>query len=108
MEDKKIEKLFEKHIDKIEEKLDQQTKELKADYLRQGKFLLEQFDKKTQIIAEVQVDQTKKLNAILEMVAQNTEDIGFIKGMLKRKVDLEEFEALEKRVVLLENKLRTA
>jgi len=31
-------------------------------------------------------------------------DIEFIKNSLKRKVDIEEFEALEKRIVILESK----
>ncbi|EKD56073.1 MAG: hypothetical protein ACD_58C00304G0001 [uncultured bacterium] len=79
-------------------------KDFIVDYTKQGESIFKQLDK----IIKVQVDQGKKLNAILEMVAQNTEDIGFIKGMLKRKVDLDEFEALEKRVGLLEGKLRTA
>lgn len=48
----------------IQQLLDNQSKELKEEYLRQGKF--------------------------------------------KRKVDIEEFEALSRRVLLLEKKLRTA
>ena len=39
------------------------------------------------------------------MVANNTENIEVIKSMLRRKVDIEEFESLEKRVVILEKKL---
>ena len=39
------------------------------------------------------------------MVANNTENIEVIKSMLRRKVDIEEFESLEKRIVNLEKKL---
>jgi heme oxygenase len=39
------------------------------------------------------------------MVANNTENIEMIKSMLKRKVDVEEFEALTRRVIVLEKKL---
>ena len=43
-------------------------------------------------------------------LAENLEivkmDIEFIKSGLKKKVDYEEFEALEKRLILLEAKMR--
>lgn len=89
--------------------LNVQTDEIK----RHQKMLLEEFQSRLKVVAEVQVDHTekfkeisKKLDAIMEMTALNTENIETIKGMLKRKVDFEEFEKLEKRVSLLEKKLR--
>ena len=49
------------------------------------------------------------------MVAKNSEDIAiiktdiaFIKQELKHKVDQDEFEALEKRVLFLESKIKRA
>jgi hypothetical protein len=49
-----------------------------------------------------------------EMIRSMKEDIGiiktdmeFVKNSLKRKVDIEEFSALEKRVAALESKVRT-
>lgn len=99
---------------KINKLLKSQTKELKDDYARMGKFLLEEFEKRLQIVAEVQVDHTKKLfelgkktDSILEMTAVNSENVEFIKNSLKRKVDIEEFEGLEKRVFFLEKKLHS-
>lgn len=106
--DGKLKEGFDNYTNKVEKKLKQQTQELKQDYTRQGKFLLEQFQHRLSIVAEVQTDHSKKLDAILEMVAKNTEDIDIMKGMLRRKVDVEEFEALERRVGLLEKKLRLA
>jgi len=50
-------------------------------------------------------EHSRKLDALIEMVAKNTENIEIIKSMLRRKVDIEEFEALEKRVMILEKKL---
>ncbi len=54
-----------------------------------------------------------QLVAIRDMVVKNTEDIEVIKmnvdsikQMLRRKVDLEEFEKLEKRVLNLEQKVK--
>ncbi len=109
MDDKELKKLFEK-----------QNKELTVAYNRQSKLILEEFDRRLSIVAEghtdivrtldnhtkILSDHSRKLNAIIEMVAMNTEQIEFIKSMLKRKVDLDEYEKLEKRVSLLEKKLR--
>lgn len=108
------------------------SKELRDDYARQGKFLLDEFKSQASIVAEQYTGLRKgfidlrgdfkdlkndfnslnqKVDGIAEMVARNTEDIaiikqdtGFIKGSLKRKVDIEEFTALEKRVLILERK----
>lgn len=88
----------------FEKLLKSQTEEIK----RHQKMLLEEFDSRLKVVAEVQVDHTEKLDAIFEMVAFNTEQLEFIKGMLKRKVDFEEYEKLEKRVSVLEKKLRTS
>lgn len=90
----------------IDKKLVRQSKELNRDYQNQGKFLLEEFGKQIKIIAEVQTDQTKKLDSVIEMVGKNTGDIEIIKGMLRRKVDIEEFESLDRRVCVIEKKLR--
>ncbi|HLB95826.1 MAG TPA: hypothetical protein VJK26_02910 [Patescibacteria group bacterium] len=90
-----------------------ETKELKKiindqtqEIQRHQKMLLEEFQSRLKVVAEVQVEHTKKFDALFEMVAMNTETLEFIKGMLKRKVDLEEYEKLEKRVSLLEKKMR--
>lgn len=79
---------------------------------RHSSMLLEEFQSQLKIVAEVQIEQgkkldnhTHKLDSILEMVANNTENIEMIKSMLKRKVDVEEFEALTRRVIALEKKL---
>lgn len=98
---------------KFEQLLAKQSRELKEDYARQGKFLLNEFGKKTQIIAEVVKSNSDKLDATFEMVGRLTEDMDIVKGELRiikndlsRKVDHEEFEELEKRVVFLEKKLQ--
>jgi len=73
--------------------LAEQTEEIN----RHSAILLEEFQSQLKIVAEVQVEQgkkldnhTNKLDSILEMVANNTENIEMIKSMLKRKVDVEE------------------
>jgi len=87
-------------------------KEQTEDINRHSSMLLEEFQNRLKIVTEVQMEQdrklddhTRKLDSILEMVANNTENIEMIKSMLRRKVDIEEFEALEKRVMILEKKL---
>jgi hypothetical protein len=81
--------------------LTEQTEEIK----RHEKMLLEEFQHQLAVVAEVQISHSHKLDALLEMAANNTENIEIIKSMLKRKVDIEEFEALTKRVMVLEKKL---
>ena len=78
----------------------EQTEEIN----RHSSMLLEEFQSQLKIVAQVQLEHSRKLDALLEMVAKNTENIEMIKSMLRRKVDIEEFEALEKRVMILEKK----
>jgi len=96
---------------KIDARFEEQTKEIK----RHQKMLLEEFDSRLTIVAEVQSEHTQKHNdhmqkidALMEMVSMNTDQLEFIKGMLKRKVDVDEHELLVKRVSLLEKKLRVS
>jgi len=51
--------------------LTDQTEEIK----RHGEMLLEEFQSQLKIIAEVQIDHSRKLDALLEMVANSTENI---------------------------------
>lgn len=97
----------------IQQLLDAQTKELVKTTERHERVILEEFEHRLSVVAEMQVEHTKKfeeifkkLDAIMEMTALNTENIEMIKGMLKRKVDFEEYEKLEKRVSVLEKKIR--
>ena len=85
----------------------------------------EGFDSKIEVIAEQYTDikdtlaehgkilaeHSQILNSHTEMIASIQEtieimktDVEFIKGSLRKKVDLEEFEALERRVSILETK----
>ncbi len=71
----------------------------------------EDFDSKVKLIAEQYDSIIGKLDsreARLVSIEKNTEimkvDIAFIKNGLKKKVDVEEFEALERRAAILEAK----
>ena len=89
--------------------------EQRKEYQRYNKILLEDFDSKFKLLAEKFDRHDEKFDALFKMVAQNTEslelikiDINFIKQELKQKVNQDEFVALEKRVILLEKKLKRA
>jgi archaellum component FlaC len=64
-------------------------------------------------LKEMVAQNTKDIRALKEMVAKNTEDIAIIKldieaikQNLRMKVDLADFQALEKRVSQLEAKIK--
>lgn len=106
-----------------EQKLKTILKEQKDDFKNYTGLLAEHFEDQVKVIAEDVVSVKQKLDKtadkldkvadrldfVAELVAKNTEDIEiiktdveFIKHSLKRKVDIEEFAALEKRVLILE------
>lgn len=106
---KQIDQKLTEQTKQIDQKLAEQTKELECGQ----KLLLEEFQHQLGVVAESQGDlvnklddHTKKLNAIMEMTASNTENIEMIKSMLKQKVDVEEFEHFTKRLISLEKKVR--
>jgi hypothetical protein len=103
-------------MDINEKNLEKILKEQREDYQRYLGVLAEDFESKTDLIAEQYLDIKKTLDFHTETLDSHTEmigkltvdmeivktDIEFMKNSLKRKVDLEEFEALEKRVLRLE------
>jgi len=87
--------------------LKEHTEEIK----RHMNVLREDFDGKVKLIAEqyasieeVLGSHTKIIVSIKEDIEIMKVDIEFIKNSLKKKVDIEEFEALEKRISILESK----
>ncbi len=86
-----------------------QTSEIKR-YLG---VLHEDYSSKLDLVVEQFGGINKKLDSHTEMtgrIAEDVEiiknDIEFLKGGMKKKVDYEEFQALEKRTSLLESKVR--
>ncbi len=109
-----------------EEKLREILKGQQQEYQRHLGILTESFESQVKIVAESVSGIQQQLIAIREMVAMNTKnieviremvamnskdieiikaDIQFIKQSFKHKIDLEEFENLEKRVLFLEKKV---
>ena len=62
----------------------EQTEEIN----RHSSMLLEEFQSQLKIVSEVQIEHSRKLDAIIEMVANNTENVEVIKSMLRRKLIL--------------------
>lgn len=94
-----------------EEKLKTILEEQREEYQRHLGAVVEDFKSTMQLIAESVSGVQEQLTAIRDMVAKNTEDIEtikmnieFIKSGLKKKVDIDEFSALERRVSLLESR----
>jgi peptidoglycan hydrolase CwlO-like protein len=86
----------------------------RENYQRYLGIALEEQDSKLQLVAESVMGIQEQLSALREMVAKNTEnieimkaDIQFIKQELGYKVGKDEFNILEKRVMLLERRFNT-
>ncbi len=116
-------------MEDIKTLLQQQTEEIKKENRAlEGKFerhidvLKESFDHSVQLIAESVSSIDQRLKTLTDIVVKNAKDIEeikihifamksdieIIKNGLKRKVDMEEFEALEKRLALLEARVARA
>lgn len=117
-------------MDINEQKLKELLKEQREEYQRYVGVVFEEFTSQVKLLAEAVAGIQQQLISLREMVAKNTEDIEILKieviGMrkdivemkkdieiikadiaaikfeLKRKVSWDEFEALEKRVLVLE------
>ena len=90
---------------------DKDIKKITDEVKRHIDVLKEDFDSKVQLIAEQYASIRKTLGSHTEIIVSTKEDIEimkvdiqFIKGSLKKKVDAEEFEALARRVAMLEAK----
>jgi hypothetical protein len=102
-------------IEKIGQKIENETKKIEGEFEMHTKALAEQFQKNVGAVAEQYSSLQEKVGATFELAGEMKQDIeimkadiGFIKSGLKQKVDMDEFEALEKRVILLERKLKGA
>lgn len=89
-------------------------KEQNEDFKRHTSTLSEEFSSQVKLIGEQYSSIKETLDSHTEMIVSMKEDIEitkvdveFIKNSLKRKVDIEEFSVLERRVAALESKVRT-
>jgi septation ring formation regulator EzrA len=96
--------------DSINEKLDSHGKKLDSHDKRFSSIddKLDSHDKKLSSIDEKLDSHTEMIGEMKEDIIVIKMDMDFVKNSLKKKVDAEEFEILEKRVGVLESKTRMA
>ena len=95
------------------EKEEKILKQYSDDVKRYFDVVAERLDNKISMVAEQYGDIRKTLDSHTEMIGSMKEDveiikedIEFIKSSLKKKVDYDEFVALERRMTLMESKMR--
>lgn len=117
---------FKEQEKKFNSKINSKLQEQREEYQRYLGVLKEDFDSKVNVVCEQYGDIKKTQNQHTKMIGflqenmvmmqetmkimqENTEimkaDLEIIKNSVKRKVDYDEFEALSKRVLLLEAKV---
>ena len=87
---------------KLKEILDEQRNE----FQHFMGIIKEDFDSKIGLIGEQYGTIKEMMGTIAEDMQIVKSDIEFIKGSLRKKVDYDEFQALERRVAMLESKVR--
>ncbi len=102
--------IISEQYDSINEKLDSHGKKLDSHGNRLGSIeeKLDSHDNRLGSIEEKLDSHTEMIGGMKEDITVIKMDIKFIKNSLKRKSDIEEFEILEKRVAVLESKLKIA
>ena len=110
---KKLETKISKEVNQLDLKVSKEIKESEQRFEKHTNVLYEKFRGDMKIMAEGWDATRKKTDATFEMVGGMKEDveiikmeISFIKNGLKQKADKDELEALEKRVMFLENKFK--
>lgn len=100
-------------MDIAENKLKEILAEQRTEFQHVVGIFKEDLESKISLIAEQYHDikssqktQTEMIGSMMEDVQIIKSDIQFLKRELKRKVDYDEFDALTKRVSLLESKIR--
>lgn len=100
-------------IKEYSEEIKKHNEGLKEDIKRYVGVLHEDFGHKNQLLAEAISGVQSRLDTHAEAVAavkEDTEiiklDLGFVKNTLQKKVDIEQFMVLERRVANLESRIR--
>ena len=110
---KEIAAILKPYNDDVKRHIAGLAKKSNKDIKRYTSALSEEFQGRVEVIAEQYGDITKKLDSHTEMIGKLAVDmeiaktnVEFMKDSLKKKVDYDEFIALERRVHSLEGKLK--
>jgi peptidoglycan hydrolase CwlO-like protein len=102
---KQQEERIKRHIDVLKEDFDSKV----ALIVEQYDSIIQRLDSHSEMIASMKED-IEIMKGDMEIMKKDIEvikvNVTFIKNSLKKKVDVEEFEALERRVSILEAKSR--
>ncbi len=102
----KLKEILDGQRDAFERHVDAQMVKQRGEFQRFAGIMKEDFDSKLQLIGEQYGTIKGMMGALAEDMQIVKTDIEFIKGSLRKKVDYDEFQALEKRVAMLEAKAR--
>lgn len=105
---------FQRHVDtqmtkqreEFQRHVDTQTVKQREEFQRFLGIMKEDFDSKVELIGEQYGSIKEMMGSLADDMQIVKTDIEFMKGMLRKKVDYEEFQTLEKRVAVLEAKAR--
>ena len=104
-----------KDLNNLGNQIDKKFNNFRNEIIKHNQVLYEKFQQDIRIIGEGWNGTRQKVDATFDLIGELKEDseiiksdIAFIKNTLKIKVDRDEFVALEKRVILLENKFKRA
>jgi len=128
----KLATMMKRGFDDVDKKIDRSLKEQRKEFQRYVGAVAEDFASQVKLVSEILLGQQQQLTAIRDMVVKNAEDIEvikmemfamkqdivemkkdiaitksdieIIKQHLRIKIDVQDFEALERRVTLLEAK----
>src|SRR6266511_2140771 len=94
----KLKDILNEQRDGFQRHVDTQIVQQREEFQHFAGILKEDFDSKMELIGEQYGSIREMMGALAEDVQIVKSDIEFIKGSLRKKVDYDEFSALEKRV----------
>jgi len=102
----KLREILDGQRDVFQRNVDTQIVKQREEYQHFVGIMKEDIDSKMQLIGEQYGTIKEMIGSLAEDVQIVKSDIEFIKGSLRKKVDYDEFQALEKRVATLEAKAK--
>ncbi len=102
----KLKEILEAQRNGFQQHVDIQMTKQREEFQRFIGIVKEDFDSKVELIGEQYGTIKEMMGTIAEDMEIVKSDIEFIKGSLRKKVDYDEFQALERRVAMLEAKAK--
>jgi hypothetical protein len=100
----KLKEILDGQRDAFQRHVDTHTVKQREEFQHFFGIMKEDFDSKLELIGEQYGTIREMIGSLAEDMQIVKSDIEFVKGALRKKVDYDEFQALEKRVAMLEAK----